>query len=139
MHRIVSTSLVIASLGLLAAAPVVAQQVDGSSEMRNDRVEYRADLSGSGTPMSGGARYREETRRGMIRSRLDIEVEDAEPKTTYKVTINGAFAGTITTNAFGTGEISFRFPSDDPGHNPNVPVIVPGDIVAVGPVSGAMK
>ncbi|RMH30116.1 MAG: hypothetical protein D6692_02570 [Planctomycetota bacterium] len=140
-NRLITTALLGTSfLAVFAAAPVAASNGESRQGMnqRNDRTEYRADLDGSGTLMSGKARYREQARRGAVSARLDIEVEDAQPDTTYEVTLNGTVIGEITTNGLGIGEITFRFPSDDVGDLPDVPSVSAGDEIAVGPVSGVM-
>lgn len=140
-NRLIVSGLLAASfLAVVAVAPAAGSNgsVQGSHQRANG-TEYRANLSGQGTLMGGQAKYRERSRRGAITARLDIEVEDAQPNTTYAVSVNGVEVGSITTNGLGGGEITFRNPSDDPGDLPNVPAIKAGDVIAVGPVAGSMN
>ncbi len=133
------SAAVLSTCGLAATASIMMPAaMDGSSVQRNDRIEYRADLEGPATLASGRARYRAETRGPAIRARFDVSIEDAEPKTTYEIAINGSVIGSLTTNAFGMAEVTFRSPSDDPDDIPGTPSVHAGDVVTVGPISGVL-
>lgn len=138
-YALISAALLSTCALAATAAMTLPMAQEGASVERNDRVEFRADLEGPATLASGNARYRAETRGPAIRARFDVSIEDADPKTTYEVTLNGTVIGTITTNAFGMGEVTFRSPSDDPDDLPGTPSVRAGDVVSVGPISGVLN
>jgi len=140
MKRLKALSAVLISalaVSAIAAVPVAINS-DGPSTERRERTEFRADLSGN-TLASGKARYRSEARGPAVRSRLDVSIEDAEPKTSYDILLNGSVIGSMTTDAFGFAEVTFRSPSDDPDDIPGTPSVESGDVVSVGPVSGSLS
>lgn len=109
-----------------------------ASNNNDNRVELRADLEGD-TLASGRARYRARSRGMLVRERFDVSIEDADPKTTYDILINGNLVGSLTTNSFGSAEVTFRSPSDDPDDIPGTPSVEAGDVVTIGPISGVLK
>jgi hypothetical protein len=89
--------------------------------------------------MAGNARYREEDKNGQVRREFKVQIEKATAGQSYDVMLDGASIGTITANALGRGEITFRNNSDNPGVNPNVPSVSSGSVVTVGPISGTLR
>jgi hypothetical protein len=136
---LISAALLSTCAFAATAAMTLPAFQQGESVERNDRIEFRADLEGPATLASGRARYRAETRGPAVRARFDVSIEDADPKTSYEVAINGTVIGSITTNAFGMGEVTFRSPSDDPDDVPGTPSVRAGDVVSVGPISGVLN
>jgi hypothetical protein len=82
-----------------------------------------ADLNPTdGGIADGRADYRE---RGNS-MRLNVEVEDVSPNTTFTVEISGNTLGTITTNSFGTAELELN--TND---GQVVPKVLRGDLVQI--------
>ena len=125
-----------ATLALAVAAPETASQ--GSSVQRADEVRLRARLNGK-TLASGQADYRERTRNDMPMFRFSVEIEDAEPFTTYDIAHNGKVFGDVTTNEFGFADFNRKTISDNSDELGFVPVMAPGDTVqVVGLLSGTL-
>lgn len=135
------TAALLGTCGLAATAAIStpSNRDTGSAERGSERIELRADMEGSGTLASGNARYRARTRGPAMQVRFDVSIEDAEPKTTYDIRINGSVVGSMTTNSFGSAEVTFRSPSDDPDDLPGTPAVQEGDVVSVGPISGVLE
>jgi len=140
MNKLTTISMILLSTFAFATtAAITLPNLNGSeSVQRDNRVEFRADLEGN-TLASGDARYRARSRGMLIQERFDVSIEDAEPKTTYNISINGSVIGSITTNMFGAAEVTFRSPSDDPDDIPGAPSVQAGDVVSIGPVSGMLE
>ena len=130
MKRIKILTVAVLSACTFAAFAAVPLQSgsDAPVEARRDRVEFRADLDSASTLASGKARYKAESRGMAVRSRLDVSIEDADADTTYDVMLNGSVIGSITTNMFGEGEVTFRTPQNDADDIPNTPAIKAGDV-----------
>src|ERR671917_2956186 len=89
----------------------------------NSEIRMLADLNpptNVGGIADGRADYRE---RGNS-MRLNVEVEDVPPNSTFTVEISGNTLGTITTNSFGTAELELN--TND---GQVVPKILRGDLV----------
>src|ERR671916_384199 len=94
-----------------------------SSEIRMlADLNLPADVVGGGIAADGRADYRE---RGNS-MRLNVEVEDVSPNSTFTIEISGNTLGTITTNSFGTAELELN--TND---GQVVPKILRGDLVQI--------
>ena len=94
-----------------------------SSEIRMlADLNLPADVVGGGIAADGHADYRE---RGNS-MRLNVEVEDVSPNSTFTIEISGNTLGTITTNSFGTAELELN--TND---GQVVPKILRGDLVQI--------
>ncbi len=125
-----------ATLAIAVAAPEPASQ--GSSVQRADEVRLRARLSGKSLA-SGQVDYRERTRNDMSVFRFSVEIEDAEPFTTYDIAHNGKVFGDVTTDEFGFADFNRRTIGDDSGDIGFVPQMASGDTVqVVGLLSGTL-
>ena len=131
--------LTVLSVAMLA---VTTTQTDAAA--KRDDFRLRARMSGN-TLVSGKADYRERTRDNTLEQRFSVEVEDAAPGETFEVRVNGALFGTITADDLGVAELQFRTAQfiDDPGDGTPIPTDFPrlaaGDMITVGPVSGAFE
>ena len=131
--------MLLSTFAFATTAAITLPNLDESGSIQRDnRIELRTDLEGD-TLASGRARYRARSRGMLMQERFDVSIEDAEPKTTYDISINGSVIGSITTNMFGAAEVTFRSPSDDPDDIPGTPSVQAGDVVSVGPVSGTLE
>ena len=109
--------LVVTAMSLLIFTTVQNARAT-SSEIR-----MLADLNPTdGGIADGRADYRE---RGNS-MRLNVEVEDVSPNTTFTVEISGNTLGTITTNSFGTAELELN--TND---GQVVPKVLRGDLVQI--------
>jgi hypothetical protein len=89
----------------------------------SSEIRMLADLNPTdGGIADGRADYRE---RGNS-MRLNVEVEDVSPNTTFTVEISGNTLGTITTNSFGTAELELN--TND---GQVVPKVLRGDLVQI--------
>jgi hypothetical protein len=111
------TILAMAALSLLIFG-IVQNTSATSSEIR-----MLADLNPtSGSIADGRADYRERDNS----MRLNVEVEDVSPNSTFTVEVSGESIGTITTSSFGTGELELN--TND---GQVVPKILGGDLVEI--------
>jgi plastocyanin len=118
------TILVIVAMSSLTFGIVVQNASATTSEIR-----MLADLNpppgGRGTAAAtadGRADYREEG----SSMRLNVEVEDVTPNTTFTIEVSGNTLGAITTNSFGIAELELN---TNDGHV--VPKILRGDLVQI--------
>jgi plastocyanin len=117
------TILVMAAMSLLTFGIAPQNTSATASEIR-----MLADLNpppsevGMGATADGRADYRE---RGNS-MRLNVEVEDVSPNTTFTVEISENTLGTITTNSFGTAELELN--TND---GQAVPKVLRGDLVEI--------
>ena len=89
----------------------------------SSEIRMLADLNPINSEVADGhADYRE---RGNP-MRLNVEVEDVSPNTTFTIEISGNTLGTITTNSFGTAELELN--TND---GQAVPKILRGDLVQI--------
>jgi hypothetical protein len=124
-----SLVLALGMVALLLATPATAMAAG---------TRFEAALSGAGTSMKGRARYEEVPRRTLVQQRLSVEVQNARPFATFTVSAKGVKIATLTTNALGRAELQLRTNSDDPKNVAFLPKLKAGDVVTVGPVSGAL-
>jgi plastocyanin len=111
------TILAMAALSLLIFG-IVQNTSATSSEIR-----MLADLNPtSGSIADGRADYRERSNS----TRLNVEVEDVSPNSTFIVQISGQPIGTIRTSSFGIGELELNTNDGQP-----VPKILRGDLVQI--------
>jgi hypothetical protein len=109
--------LVVTAMSLLIFTTV--QNASATSS----EIRMLADLNPTdGGIADGRADYRE---RGNS-MRLNVEVEDVSPNTTFTVEISGNTLGTITTNSFGTAELELN--TND---GQVVPKVLRGDLVQI--------
>ena len=119
-QNIPSTMLAMTAMSLLIFGISIQNASATSSEIR-----MLANLSPPitvGGLADGRADYRE-TGNSM---RLNVEVEDVSPNTTFTIEVSGNTLGTITTNSFGTAELELN---TNDGHV--VPKALRGDIVEI--------
>jgi plastocyanin len=115
--------LVMAAMSLLTFG--IAPQ---NTSATTSEIRMLADLDpppsgvGMGAAADGRADYRE---RGNS-MRLNVEVEDVSPNTTFTVEISENTLGTITTNSFGTAELELN--TND---GQAVPKVLRGDLVEI--------
>jgi plastocyanin len=114
------------SLLILGGSGIIILQ---NASATNSEIRMLADLNpptnvggGVGIAADGDADYRE---RGNS-MRLNVEVEDVSPNSTFTVEISGDTLGTITTNSFGTAELELN--TND---GQVVPKILRGDLIEV--------
>src|ERR671916_467320 len=94
-----------------------------SSEIRMlADLNLPADVVGGGIAADGHADYRE---RGNS-MRLNVEVEDVSPNSTFTIEVSGNPLGTITTNSFGIAELELT--TND---GQVVPKVLRGDLVQI--------
>ncbi len=117
------TILVLAAMSLLTFGFTTQNTSATTSEIR-----MLADLNpppsvvGVGATADGRADYRE--RDGAMR--LNVEIEDVTPNTTFTIEVSGNTLGTITTNSFGTAELELN--TND---GQVVPKVLGGDVVQI--------
>jgi plastocyanin len=117
------TILVMAAMSLLTFGITTQNTSATTSEIR-----MLADLNpppsgvGMGAAADGRADYRE--REGAMR--LNVEVEDVTPNTTFTIEVSGNTLGTITANSFGTAELELN--TND---GQVVPKVLRGDVVQI--------
>lgn len=99
-------------------------RIEGESESEGVEVE---------------ARYEEKYKRGDVGRRFKVEVEDAEPHTTYDVLVNDEAVASITTDDDGEGKLCLRSGWDSSGNHETLsesfPSLVAGDRVTVAGVT----
>ncbi len=101
-------------------------------------LRLRSEFAGDGAS-SGKVEYRERFKNTFgLERRFKVEIEDAQPNTSYQVRINGVLVVTITTNGSGFEEFQYRTAAfiDSPGDGIPMPATFPslkaGDVVTVG-------
>jgi plastocyanin len=110
--------LVVAAMSLLPFGITTQNTSATTSEIR-----MLADLNpANGVMADGRADYRE--RDGAMR--LNVEVEDVTPNTTFTIEVSGNTLGTITTNSFGIAELELN--TND---GQIVPRVLRGDVVQI--------
>ena len=116
-----SSILVMTVLSLLILGIIVQNASATTSEIR-----ILADLnpapSAAGIAADGRADYRE---RGSS-MRLNVEIEDATPNSTFTIEVSGELISTITTNSFGIAELELN--TND---GQVVPKVLRGDLVQI--------
>jgi hypothetical protein len=109
-------------LVVIAMSLLIFTTVQNASATSSE-IRMLADLNPTdGGIADGRADYRE---RGNS-MRLNVEVEDVSPNTTFTVEISGNTLGTITTNSFGTAELELN--TND---GQVVPKVLRGDLVQI--------
>ena len=116
------TTLFMASMSLLIPATITHNANATSSEIRMLADLNPPPLGGGIAAADGRADYRE--RDGTMR--LNVEVEDVTPNTTFTIEVSGNTLGTITTNSFGIAELELN--TND---GQNVPRVLRGDLVQI--------
>jgi plastocyanin len=118
------TILVMAAMSLLTFG--IATQ---NASATNSEIRMLADLNPppnvggiAAAAADGSADYRE---RGTS-MRLNVEIEDVTPNSTFTIEVSGNALGTITTNSFGTAELELN--TND---GQVVPKILRGDLVQI--------
>jgi hypothetical protein len=112
------TTLVIAAMSSLTFGIITQNASATSSEIR-----MLADLN----PTNGGiADGRVDYRERGSSMRLNVEVEDVTPNTTFTIEVSGNALGTITTNSFGIAELELN--TND---GQIVPRVLRGDLVRI--------
>lgn len=116
----------------MAAMSLLIFGILQNASATNSEIRMLADLNppvdvvggeiAAAAPADGHADYRE---RGNS-MRLNVEVEDVSPNTTFTIEVSGNTLGTITTNSFGTAELELN---TNDGHV--VPKALRGDIVEI--------
>ena len=119
---VIYKNLSFAMLAVTAVSLLVFGIVQNASATSSE-TRMLADLNPTnGAIADGRADYRE---RGNS-VRLNVEVEDVSPNTTFTVEISGNALGTITTNSFGTAELELN--TND---GQVVPKVLRGDLVQI--------
>jgi hypothetical protein len=116
----------------MAAMSLLIFGILQNASATNSEIRMLADLNppvdvvggeiAAAAPADGHADYRE---RGNS-MRLNVEVEDVSPNSTFTIEISGNTLGTITTNSFGTAELELN--TND---GQVVPKILRGDLVQI--------
>lgn len=117
------------------AAPGPRPSSGGAQQRVQIRLEARTAIPG--TFIRGKAAYKSETRDGITRESLSVEVQGAVPTSTYPVTINGRSFGTITINALGLGKLDLASGGDDANQVPPMNLRA-GDVVQIGSMQGTL-
>ncbi|HNB59539.1 MAG TPA: hypothetical protein PK308_04435 [Phycisphaerales bacterium] len=94
------------------------------------------------TGVKARVRYEEQTKRGRLIQKFDVEISGAAPGSTYNVTIKGQSVGTVTINSLGRGELELRPSPDSPNDQPipaNFPRLAAGSVVQVGDKSVTLR
>jgi hypothetical protein len=91
----------------------------------SSEIRMLADLNPP-TNVGGIADGRADYRESGNSMRLNVEVEDVTPNTTFTIEVSGNALGTITTNSFGTAELELN--TND---GQVVPKILRGDVVEI--------
>jgi paraquat-inducible protein B len=119
---VIYKNLSFAMLAVTAMSLLIFGIVQNASATSSE-IRMLADLNPTdGGIADGRADYRE---RGNS-MRLNVEVEDVSPNTTFTVEISGNTLGTITTNSFGTAELELN--TND---GQVVPKALRGDLVQI--------
>jgi hypothetical protein len=120
---VIYKNLSFAMLAVTAMSLLIFGIVQNASATSSE-IRMLADLNPTdgGIAADGRADYRE---RGNS-MRLNVEVEDVSPNTTFTVEISGNTLGTITTNSFGTAELELN--TND---GQVVPKVLRGDLVQI--------
>ncbi len=115
------TILVMAAMSLIISGIIIQNASATSSEIRM-LADLNPPPNQEGIAADGRADYRE---RGLS-MRLNVEVEDVTPNSTFTIEVSGEPIGTITTNNFGIAELELN---TDDGHI--VPKVLRGDLVQI--------
>jgi hypothetical protein len=107
--------------GILQNASATNSEIRMLTDL-NPPVDVVGGEIAAAAPADGHADYRE---RGNS-MRLNVEVEDVSPNSTFTIEISGNTLGTITTNSFGTAELELN--TND---GQVVPKILRGDLVQI--------
>jgi paraquat-inducible protein B len=120
---VIYKNLSFAMLAVTAMSLLIFGIVQNASATSSE-IRMLADLNPTdgGIAADGRADYRE---RGNS-MRLNVEVEDVSPNTTFTVEISGNTLGTITTNSFGTAKLELN--TND---GQVVPKVLRGDLVQI--------
>jgi plastocyanin len=121
---VIYENLFFAVLAMTAVSLLIFGIVQNSSAT-NSEIRMLADLN-SPTNVGGIADGRADYRERGNSMRLNVEVEDVFPNSTFTVEVSGEPIGTIRTSSFGTGELELN--TND---GQAVPKILRGDLVEI--------
>jgi hypothetical protein len=124
---VIYNNLPFAMLAMIAVSLLIFGTIVQNVSATSSEIRMLVDLNpptsiGGGIAADGRADYRE---RGNS-MRLNVEVEDVLPNSTFTIEISGNTLGTITSNSFGTAELELN--TND---GQAVPKILRGDLVQI--------
>lgn len=117
--------VLLSGAGFTSVASASASR-EGIQRAEETRLIARARAAGVRMHAKGDFRQRGS------RQRLNVEVRLGTPGDVFDVAINGTVIGQVTINDLGFGKIEMN--TNDGG---NPPAVSAGDVLTVGPVSGA--
>lgn len=142
MFQIATIAVLTAIASLPSPAPTTRSINDESlSQMmeRGARTRLRARF-GDKDAAQAAADYREIQVGSGVVIRFSLEIEDAQPNTTYEVALNGVVFAEVTTNGLGGADLNLKTLTDDSGGNSSIPMMVAGDEISVAGVGvGALE
>src|SRR3712207_4496459 len=116
-----SSNLVMTVMSLLIFGIIVQNASATTSEIRI-LADLNPSPSAAGIAADGRADYRERD----SSLRLNVEIEDATPNSTFTIEVSGEPIGTIMTNSFGIAELELN--TND---GQVVPKVLRGDLVQI--------
>lgn len=123
MTAVISKNLSFAMLAMTAMSLLILFAIIQNASATSSEIRMPADLN----PTNGGtADCRADYRERGNSMRLNVEVEDVSPNSTFTVEISGELIGTIMTNSFGIGELE-----QNTNDGQVVPKILGGDLVQI--------
>ncbi len=109
---------------------------EGEHHDGDDETELKAELA------DGGFRARVEYELEGQHREFELEVTGGEPGATLDVSANGVVVLSITLDSSGAGQFEFSSDPDDSDEQPlpaDFPELSPGDVIAIGSLSGPLE
>ena len=122
VHENLSSSISVLTVMSLLIFVIIVQNASGTTSEIRILADLNPPPSGAGIAADGRADYRE---RGSS-MRLNVEIEDATPNSTFTIEVSGEPISTITTNSFGIAELELN--TND---GQVVPKVLGGDLVQI--------
>ena len=122
VHEFLSSSILVMIVMSLLIFGIIVQTTSATTSEIRILADLNPPPSAAGIAADGRADYRE---RGSS-LRLNVEIEDATPNSTFTIEVSGEPISTITTNSFGISELELN--TND---GQVVPKVLRGDLVQI--------
>jgi plastocyanin len=122
VHENLSSSILVTTVLSLLIFGIIIQNASATTSEIRILADLNPPPSGAGIAADGRADYRE---RGSS-MRLNVEIEDATPNSTFTIEVSGELISTITTNSFGIAELELN--TND---GQVVPKVLRGDLIQI--------